>query len=156
MKRAILVLGLLSLGACTGGFGGDNGLFSGGLFGGRDAPEPLVIETPPVGGPTDVNTAATAALVPAAPAAPTGEGTFIGFSVTSLGDATQPGLWLETPLVTEEGPGRVVAEDGRTIVVTLRPSGGDQGSGSRLSLAGYQALGLNLTALPTLTVISDA
>ncbi|MHA7887934.1 MULTISPECIES: hypothetical protein [Roseicyclus] len=161
MKRAILALGLLSLSACSGGFGGGgglfgNGLFGGGLFGGRDAPDPVVIETPPVGGPTDVDAAATAALVPAAPAAPTGEGQFVGFSVTSLGDATQPGLWLETPLVTEEGPGRVVAEDGRTIVVTLRPSGGEQGSGSRLSLAGYQALGLTLTALPTLTVISDA
>ncbi|MBF9059929.1 hypothetical protein HKCCSP123_12125 [Rhodobacterales bacterium HKCCSP123] len=152
MTRVILVLSLLSLAACSGGSGFGNGL-GGGLFGGRDRAEPVVIETPPVGGPTDVTDAAPASE---APDTPSGDGQFLGFSVTSLGDATQPGLWLETPLVTVEGPGRVVAENGRTIVVTLRPSGGEQGSGSRLSLAGFQALGLNLTALPTLTVISDA
>ena len=155
MKHVILVLSLLSLAACSGGFGGGGGggLLGGGLFGGRDAPDSVVIETPPVGGPTDVTGAELAAVVPAEPS---GDGQFLGFSVTSLGDATQPGLWLETPLVTAEGPGRIVAENGRTIVVTLRPSGGDQGSGSRLSLAGFQALGLDLTSLPTLTVISDA
>ena len=158
MTRVILVLSLLPLAACSGGFGGGGGggLLGGGLFGGRDAPDPVVIETPPVGGPTDVAGAELAAVVPATPAEPSGDGQFLGFSVTSLGDATQPGLWLETPLVTAEGPGRVVAENGRTIAVALQPSGGDQGSGSRLSLAGFQALGLDLTALPTLTVISDA
>jgi hypothetical protein len=148
MIRFIPVLAVLSLAACSGGMG------AGGLFGGRDAPEAPVIDTPPVGGPTDVTDAAADATV--APPAPSGEGRFLGFSVTSLGDATQPGLWLETPLVDAEGPGRVVAENGRTLVVTLRPTGGAQGSGSRLSLAGFQALGLDLTALPTLTVISDA
>jgi hypothetical protein len=147
MTRVILVLSILSLTACSGGVG------SGGLFGGRDRAEPAVIDTPPAGGPTDVTDAAAATD---APGAPSGDGQFLGFSVTSLGDATQPGLWLETPLVTAEGPGRVVAENGRTLVVTLRPTGGDQGSGSRLSLAGFQALELDLTDLPTLTVISDA
>ena len=142
MTRTILILSLLSLAACTGED----------LFGGGDRPAPVVIDTQPVGGLTDV----TAAALAEAPDAPSGEGRFLGFSVTSLGDATQPGLWLETPLVDAEGPGRVVAENGRILVVMLRPSGGTRGSGSRLSLAGFQALGLDLTALPTLTVISDA
>ena len=81
-----------------------------------------------------------------------GEPTFIGFTVISLGDATDPGLWLETPLVDEETPGRVIGENGRVVFVTLRPSGGERGSGSRLSLQGYQVLGIALTALPTVTV----
>jgi hypothetical protein len=139
MLRVIPALALMSLTACSGGLN---------LFGARDAPDPVAVpmERPPVEdataavGPTDVG----------------GEGQFLGFSVTSLGDAADPGLWLETPLVSEEGPGRVVAENGQSIAVTLRPSGGDDGSGSRLSLAGFQALGLALSALPTLTVISDA
>jgi hypothetical protein len=58
--------------------------------------------------------------------------------------------------VSEEGPGRVVAESGRQLVVMLRPSGGARNSGSRLSLAAFQELGIALSALPTLTVISDA
>jgi len=77
---------------------------------------------------------------------------FLGFTVISLGDATQPGIWLETPLVEEEQPGRVIGENGRVAFVTLRPSGGERGSGSRLSLQGYQLLGIDLTALPTVTV----
>jgi hypothetical protein len=76
--------------------------------------------------------------------------------VASLGDASVPGLWLETPLVSSEGPGRVVGPDGRTVAVTLRPSGGAPGTTSSLSLQAMQALGLDLAALPTVTVISDA
>jgi hypothetical protein len=76
--------------------------------------------------------------------------------VASLGDASIPGLWMETPLVSTEGPGRVIGPDGRTVTVTLRPSGGGPGTGSRLSLQAMQALGVDLAALPTVTVISDA
>lgn len=89
-------------------------------------------------------------------APPEGDGQFMGFTVASLGDATVPGLWIETPLVTEEGPGRVVSENGLQLLLTLRPSGGARNSGSRLSLQGFQELAIPLTALPTLTVISDA
>ncbi len=78
---------------------------------------------------------------------------FLGFSVTSLGDVTSPGLWLETPLVAEEGPGRVVSENGLQLDLLLKPTGGARDSGSRLSLEGYQALGLDLAATPTLTVM---
>ncbi|NKX43541.1 hypothetical protein [Roseicyclus persicicus] len=147
MTRLIALALILPLAACSGGVGG-------GLFGGRDEPE-LVIDTPPAGGPVAV---AADPSDPAAAAAPTpaGDGLFIGFTVASLGDATVPGLWLETPLVTEEGPGRVVAENGMQLFLTLRPSGGARSAGSRLSLGGFQALGLDITSLPTLTVISDA
>lgn len=78
-----------------------------------------------------------------------------GFTVASLGDATQPGLWIETPLVDRERLATVVAPNGTTLEVTARPSGGERGSGSRLSLAAFQALGLDLTSLPTVTVIAD-
>jgi hypothetical protein len=147
MRRVITALALMSLTACAGGlnpFGppGDPEAEAASDAG----PVAVPMERPPVED-------AAAAVGPSDPGA---DGRFLGFSVTSLGDAADPGLWLETPLVAEEGPGRVVAENGQTIAVTLRPSGGDDGSGSRLSLAGFQALGLELTALPTLTVISDA
>jgi hypothetical protein len=143
MTRYLAIALILPLAACSGGIGG-------GLFGGPEEPE-LVIDTPPAGGPV------TVAADPLAPAAaPEDEGRFLGFTVASLGDATVPGLWLETPLVTEEGPGRIVSESGLQLVLTLRPAGGPASAGSRLSLQGFQALGLSLTALPTLTVISDA
>lgn len=78
-----------------------------------------------------------------------------GLTVTSLGDATIPGMWMETPLVDRERPGRVVGTNGEVIEVILRPSGGSRGSGSRMSISAFQALGIPLTALPTLTVIAD-
>jgi hypothetical protein len=79
-------------------------------------------------------------------AAEGGDGLILGFAVASLGDASMPGLWMETPLVSTEGPGRVVGPDGRTVAVTLRPSGGGPGTGSRLSLQAMQALGVDLAA----------
>jgi len=54
--------------------------------------------------------------------------------------------------VQVERPGWVISESGRIVELTLRPSGGALGSGSRISLAAMQALGLNLTDLATLTV----
>jgi hypothetical protein len=134
----MMLLMIGSLAACSGGPVGDRGLFGGP----RENPEPLVEPAP--------------AETPLAEAPGDEDGRFVGFTVASLGDASAAGLWLETPLVSEEGPGRVVSENGMQLVVTLRPSGGDRNSGSRLSLAGFQALGIPLTALPTLTVISDA
>jgi len=78
----------------------------------------------------------------------------LGTTVASLGDPTRPGLWLETPLVSAETAGTLVAENGNRIDVTLVPSGGAAGSGSRISVAAMQALGLGLTDLATLTVIA--
>ena len=125
----------------------------------REDVPPLTLETPAAGGPTTVDAPIDLSLATAeAPVgeAPQSAGRFLGFSVTSLGDATIPGLWLETPLVREQTTGWIVAENGRQIAVALRPTGGARGSGSRLSLAGFTALGLPLTALTTMTVIADA
>lgn len=79
----------------------------------------------------------------------------LGTTVASLGDPARPGLWLETPLVSVQTQGRVEAMNGATAEVALYPSGGLPGSGSRISLAAMQALGLGLTDLPTLTVVAD-
>ncbi len=138
MKQAIVIGMALALAGCAGGFGGDRG---------RDAPEIVTVApgedvTRPTERPED---------------SPAESGAdFRGLTVASLGDASVPGVWVETPLVTEETTGRVIGENGQQVAVTLRPSGGERGSGSRMSLAAYQALGIPLTALPTVTVIVDA
>ena len=131
MKHAIALLALVSLGACA------------------TAP----VEPPPqitALDPTETVEGGTGAGLPDS------EGRFMGFTVASLGDAGTPGLWIETPLVTSEQPGRVVSENGLQLFLTLRPSGGARNSGSRMSLQAFQELNIPLTALPTLTVISDA
>jgi hypothetical protein len=75
--------------------------------------------------------------------------------VASLGDPGQPGLWLETPLVSVAQPGRVIlSATGRSAELELRPSGGAPGSGSRMSLAAMQAVGAPLTGLPELQVFA--
>jgi hypothetical protein len=86
---------------------------------------------------------------PAAPTpAPTGR---LGTTVASLGSPTSPGLWLETALVSEPTSGRV-EYNGQTVTVELRPSGGEPGSGSQISLEAMRALGAPLTGLPELNV----
>ena len=77
----------------------------------------------------------------------------LGLTVASLGTAKEPGLWLKTPLVTVPGRGRLsYAQTGRTVVVDLMPLDAPRSAGSRLSLAGFQALGAPLTGLPELRV----
>lgn len=117
----------------------------------RDEAPALAIEAVTAGGPVAVSADPTVS----AASLPQNEGRFLGFSVTTLGDASVPGLWLDTPLVRTEMTGRVVAENGRQINLVLRPTGGARGSGSRMSLAGFNALGIPLTAITTLTVIGD-
>lgn len=85
--------------------------------------------------------------VAGAAAAPVKAGV-LGRSIASLGTATEPGLWVKTPLVRVETTGRVRSIDtGKQVAVRLIPSGGAEGSGARLSLQAMQALGLSLTAL---------
>lgn len=77
----------------------------------------------------------------------------LGRTVASLGNAAEPGLWLKTPLVTVEQPGRVYYEaTNSTVDVTLIPIDGPSTAGSRLSLAAMQALGAPLTGLPEVDV----
>lgn len=75
----------------------------------------------------------------------------LGTTVGSLGAPTDPGIWVKTPLVSKLTPGRVeVAATGKTANIELRPSGGDKGSGSQLSLAAMRLLEIPLTDLPEL------
>ncbi|MGD9863478.1 MAG: hypothetical protein AB7S99_09715 [Pseudodonghicola sp.] len=85
---------------------------------------------------------------PAVPAVkPAGDGR-LGRTVAGLGDPGKPGLWLETPLVTAAGKGRVVwPSTGRWVAVALLPSGGAVTAGSRMSLDAFRALGAPLTDL---------
>jgi len=83
-------------------------------------------------------------------------GRVLGRTVASLGSPTEPGFWLETPLVDAVGPGTVIsALTGRTVAVELRPIAGPATSGSRISLAAMRLLGVALTDLPELVVFAD-
>ncbi len=137
--RAVLPLvvsGLL-LGGCT-----DLGLLNGGLFSSEPpAPPQPVIEVRVATADTikpRPRPARTRVTVPAQP----GE---IGRSTISLGSPTEPGLWIETPLVTAERPAvATVPETGRSTAVTLRPG---PAGGARASLQTLLALGLSPAAL---------
>ncbi|MFN3524787.1 MAG: hypothetical protein ACK4YU_01750 [Paracoccus sp. (in: a-proteobacteria)] len=76
----------------------------------------------------------------------------LGTTVASLGNPSEGGFWIRTPLVTERAMGRIVnPANGRSAQVELIPltSGG---SGSQVSLPALQLLGVSLTDLPTLEV----
>ncbi|MEJ6394137.1 hypothetical protein V8J82_12765 [Gymnodinialimonas sp. 2305UL16-5] len=163
--RGILVVMVCVLAGCGGGAG--NGLFNGGGAGSASSgpfardrgPEPVPVIEDAVIGEADASDIAPddpSARAAAVAEGNTGDGDAVrGFTVASLGDATVSGLWIETPLVERERQATVVAPNGTTVEVTARPSGGERGSGSRLSLAAFQALGLDLTGLPTVTVIAE-
>ena len=77
----------------------------------------------------------------------------LGTTIASLGDATEPGFWLKTPLVKAQSPGvlRSVAT-GKTAQVTLIPIDGPDTAGSRVSLSAMRLLELPLTELAELEV----
>lgn len=91
----------------------------------------------------------------AAAAAPRGDGR-IGETVASLGDPGADGLWLRTGLVQSVQQGRVVdADSGAEVTLELRPVPASQaGSGGRLSMDGFAALGRGVTELPRLEVFA--
>ncbi|APE43099.1 hypothetical protein BOO69_06485 [Sulfitobacter alexandrii] len=90
----------------------------------------------------------------AAAAAPAAEGSrALGTTVASLGDPTQPGLWLKTPLVGTESQGRVTnPATGKSSAVTLIPRGGEATGGSQMSLAALRLIGASLTDLTEVEV----
>ncbi len=113
------------------------------------AAAPGGVLAPPPTADVDSEVQIASAEPAAAPAAtPTGQ---LGTTVASLGSPTEGGLWLETPLVDEPTQGRV-EYNGQSVSVQLRPSGGEPGSGSQISLEAMRALGAPLTGLPELTV----
>ena len=75
----------------------------------------------------------------------------LGTTLATLGPPAEPGIWLKTPLVTTLVMGRV-AYKGKTANVELRPSGGAAGSGSQISLAAMQTLGIPLTEIAEVNV----
>ena len=79
----------------------------------------------------------------------------LGRTVASLGNPTDPGFWLETPLVSTETQGRVVyPATGKSVAVTLIPIEGPATAASRISLPALRLLGAPLTGLPELIVFA--
>ena len=74
-------------------------------------------------------------------------------TLVSLGDVTEGGIWIKTPLVqaTSQGTARNPAT-GKTATVTLIPIDGPPTAGSRASLQAMQALGLSLTDIAEVEV----
>ena len=81
-------------------------------------------------------------------------GGLLGETLAGLGAPSERGLWLRTGLVQSAQQGRVETEGGASLTLELRPSGREPGSGSHLSLEAMQQLGLPLTQLATLRVLS--
>lgn len=122
------------------------------------APQPVAQPAPPPPAPSggasaealDTTTPEQRAAATAAPE-PAGEQR-LGTTVASLGSPADPGLWIETPLVSSVAQGRVEAANGKSVKLELRPSGGASGSGSEISLPAMRLLEVPLTDLPELTV----
>ncbi|MGR3468009.1 MAG: hypothetical protein ACU0CI_09025 [Shimia sp.] len=90
---------------------------------------------------------------PTVGAAPAATG-LIGATIVSLGNPAEPGLWVRTPLVDARRPGRArVPGTSDGIDVTLIPIEGADTAGSRMSLQAMQALGLDITGLPTVELL---
>lgn len=149
MRRVVMIGAVALLGACetstlrgpdeeVAGEGRETGVTTDILVRPRARPE-----GPRRAGPELVDT------VPDAPAA-TG---LLGTTVASLGAVSEPGLWLKTPLVAAEQPGRVRVPGGTAVAVRLLPIEGPDTAGSRISLGAMQALGVSLGDLPTLEVL---
>lgn len=80
----------------------------------------------------------------------------LGSTIASLGDVTQPGFWLKTPLVTEQADGRVVyPASGKSAQVALLPLEGPATAGSQISLPAMRLIEAPLTDLPTLDVFQS-
>ena len=93
-----------------------------------------------------------AAAVAMAEAKPAGEQK-LGTTIASLGNPSEPGFWMETPLVKETTQGRVeYAGSGKSVAVELRPIEGEAGAGSRMSLAAMRLIEAPLTGLPEVLV----
>lgn len=124
------------------------------------APLPEVAVTAPPPPPSartadafDTTSAEQRAAAAAPPARPPSAS--LGTTIASLGNPAEPGFWLKTPLVTETRQGRVrVPGTDRSAEVTLIPTGGEPGSGSRMSLPAMRLLELPLTGLPEIEVLS--
>ncbi len=96
----------------------------------------------------------TTAAQRAAAVAPVAAGArLLGTTVASLGSATEPGLWMKTPLVKTEMQGRVTnPATGKSSTVMLIPIDGPPTAGSRMSLSALRLIGASLTDLTSVEV----
>ena len=118
----------------------------GALSGPKPPPDARTVE--------DFDTTTPEARAAAAEAPATAEMS-LGTTIASLGDPTRPGFWLETPLVTAAGQGRVLyPASGQSAQVELLPIDGPSTAGSRLSLPAMRLIGAPLTGLPEIHVFS--
>lgn len=80
----------------------------------------------------------------------------LGKTVASLGDPTQPGFWVKTPLVKAAGQGRIVnPANSKSAKVELVPLAGPASGGSQVSLPALQLIGVSLTDLPEIEVYQN-
>ncbi|KAA0914727.1 hypothetical protein FLO80_12055 [Aquicoccus porphyridii] len=85
-----------------------------------------------------------------------GQGRSLGRTIASLGDPARPGLWIETPLVSAAGQGRVIfPSNGKAVELDLIPIDAPRGAGSRMSLAAFRVIEAPLTDLPEVEVYSE-
>ena len=102
----------------------------------------------------DTTTAEQRAEAAVTPAVATEEA--LGVTVASLGDPTEAGFWVRTPLVSETRQGRIVyPQTGQSAKVELQPLDADPGAGSQVSLAAFRLIGAPLTGLPEIEVFAQ-
>jgi len=116
----------------------------------RPAPRPDETGFEDARTPEDFDTTTAAERQAAANGAASQGGRVLGSTVVSLGDPTEAGFWLKTPLVDSARAGRVYyGSNGRSVNVDLLPI---DGAGSRISLAAMRLLDAPLSSLPEVTV----
>ena len=121
------------------------------------AAKPAATPIPVAGAATaealDVVSDAERAAATAATAAPVSAEARLGATVASLGNPTEAGFWIKTPLVKAEGKGKLVnPASGKAVNVTLIPLSGAASAGSQVSLSAMRELGVKLTDLPEIEV----
>lgn len=89
----------------------------------------------------------------AAPAKSEAKLKVLGTTIASLGNPTEPGFWLKTPLVKTETKGRVTNKaNGKSSAVTLIPIDGPASGGSRMSLPALRLIEASLGDLTEVEV----
>ena len=112
---------------------------------------PVAAPPPPAAARTAEQFDTTSAQDRAEATAASSGGARLGTTIASLGSPTDPGIWIETPLVSAPVMGRV-EYGGKSVTLELRPNGKAVGAGSQISLAAMRLLGVALTDLPEVTV----